>query len=330
MEKISKKSLTAVLLMFAMLLTACSGNNAENEANTAPEIGTSTQAENISEYNNITELADTVNDVTEPENTSIDTDKSEPDLSSPAVTQDWEWPDTTQLPYLSVSNDTPINYQMTDEDKEVRGYISELFDDAKMFVHLYYDRYEYALDSSGQHYATLGSSKIYDTVRIALQSDEIDGREYLWLSLLSMLSFSTKEELEAGLKNCFSEEIAEEYWHVGRVETVSEEDGCYTVRMVDYPWDDESYIYLPDFIEWEGKLYGSVCNVGGWYAYDIEWVRVLSRTDDEIVFAYVLDAPYELDRIYAGKGVLKYENGWKLDWFCNQGIESLDFYETFG
>lgn len=55
--------------------------------------------------------------------------------------------------------------------------------------------------------------------------------------------------------------------------------------------------------------------------------RVLSSTDDEIIFAYLIPAMHEEHTMVTGKAALKYEDGWKCDWNLeySDDDEFLDF-----
>lgn len=130
------------------------------------------------------------------------------------------------------------------------------------------------------------------------------------------LPFKTASELETGLNSLFSQRMTDillERYRVCVAESaVKGEDGIYRIAS-----DDPDHEYAT-FIEIDGRLYRSESTQT--ISEYINWstAKVISQTEDEIVFGYLAYEPHQCDEVHMDFGRLRYEDGWKFDW---------DFYE---
>ncbi len=105
---------------------------------------------------------------------------------------------------------------------------------------------------------------------------------------------------------------------------VDDENDRITLRNYSEP-------YSPQLIEINGRLYHAACAMGRGYSPCLDMAKVITRTDNEIVFSYLCYID-NLGNVQAGKGVLKKENDvWKFGWFdVAEPIEFLDIHEVWG
>lgn len=292
-----KKTVAAILLAAFTVLTvsACSGSEEPPRENT----------QNTSDTSQTEKTAETE------ESTNSNTEEE------PAVT-----PDMSR--YGIVPIDTKINYEFTEEDEELHMILEGLDEAWSVFVDAV---------NNGAEYADYENSISVNFVQI----NNTYAMDYYPLS--DELPFSDVDSMKAELRKCFTEDTAEAfepYLRLVKGEVVSETDGVYTLDMVSYesmPTNDKGevvYVY-PRILEVDGRLYRS-SDAYGTHLKGIDYytTRILSRTEDQIDFAFI--APYSYDEIFTAQGRLRYEDGWKYDWllFYPDELGVLNFYEVWG
>lgn len=292
-----KKTVAAIILtaLTALTVTACSGSKKlpqENTQNTSDTSQTEKTAETKESTDNETEEKPMVT----------------PDMSS----------------YGVVPIDTKINYEFTEEDEELHMILEELDEAWSVFVNAVNNGDEYA---DYENSISVNFIQINNTYAMA------------YYPLSDELPFSDIESMKAELRKCFTEDTAEAfepYLRLVKGEVVSETDGVYTLDMVSYesmPTNDKGevvYVY-PRILEVDGRLYRS-SDAYGTHLKGIDYytTRILSRTEDQIDFAFI--TPYSYDEIFTAQGRLRYEDGWKYDWllFYPDELGVLNFYEVWG
>lgn len=222
----------------------------------------------------------------------------------------------------NVPSDTEINYEFTDEDRELQGILDEL-------------------DNAWEIFITLKNFPICEEENAAIVIPQPeDGLEHTY-SLLSdkELPFSTIDEMKAEMSKYFTEEAIETYCKLigaARGEIVSEDEGVYTVNFADgLVYDDNGgFYYIPQLIELNGRMYRLQAYGSYLSSIDTSLVKVLSKSEDEIIFAFIYGM---YDEKYTGKGIVKYENGgWKYGWIADFSNEyscdgkTMNFYEVWG
>ena len=131
-----------------------------------------------------------------------------------------------------------------------------------------------------------------------------------------LLSDEMLSDLECSLNSCYSKEMTDvllKQYGVCRAEEVIKGDGgIYQIST------DSSEYLTPSVIEINGRLYHSESTQSIGERINWSTAKVISRTEDEIVFGYLAYEPYQCDEVHGHFGRLRYEDGWKFDW---------DFYE---
>lgn len=235
----------------------------------------------------------------------------------------------------NVPSDTEINYEFTDEDRELQGILD-------------------GLDNAWEIFITLKNFPICEEENAAIVIPQLeDGLEHTY-SLLSdkELPFSTIDEMKAEMSKYFTEEAIESYCKLvgaARGEIVLEDEGVYTVNLADgLVFEDNGgsyhtpqtielnggFYYTPQLIELNGRMYRMQAYASYLSSIDTSLVKVLSRSEDEIIFAFIYGM---YDKKYTGKGIVKYENGgWKYGWIADFSNEyscdgkTMNFYEVWG
>ena len=234
---------------------------------------------------------------------------------------------TTDDPYTPV--DTNFPYEFTEEDKELQKFLAETVNEAEKFSQLY---------SSGD-FGDIGCSIEGDgviLVRFPQMEKALDKQISCHYAILSdELPFKTAVELETSLKQYYSAEIVSQCMvHVAVGEVVpgnAEEYYAVEIRERGY-FDDNGFLYaIPSFIELNGRLYWSVSARGGGFTPNWSMAKVISKTDEELIFSFLGYDMYDIKEIRAGLGRLKYEDGWKYNWWdiCNP-YEMVDLEEVWG
>lgn len=251
------------------------------------------------------------------ETTSATSESSIPETSAP---------ETTELFYEAPEN-IEITYKMTEEDEELKKIIAEIYDEAKMVILLDNEPMEFSSFVSPNPDGSVTSDDIpryyYDEDEYNKESSDCETR-----LPLGKLPFSNLEEMRMHLLSCFTKEFADKYINGSKkCEKISEKNGKYFLLK---EIEDERY-QGNKFIEIDGVLYGSVGSEICHITSDFSMVRVLEKTEDKITFAYLtrsyLDNP---NKIYACKGVLVNEDGWKFGWYCESfNDEYIDFNSTW-
>ena len=253
---------------------------------------------------------------------TVKTDKTEESTNSAAEEISVVTPDMSE--YGVVPADTRLSYEFTEEDEELHQILEELDNAWSVFVSIVNDPSEYT-ESEGMI-----------TVNFT-QVDETFDMPYLPLS--NELPFSDIDGMKAELHRCFTEdaaEIFECYMQLAKGERVSIAGGVDLLDMVSYesmPVVDGETVYdYPLILEVDGKLYRKGDGYGTFLlGINYYTTRVLSRTEDQIDFAFIMPVPYE-EKICTAQGRLRYEDGWKYDWNLMEPDELgvLNFYEVWG
>ena len=299
--KNQKIKLTAMISAAAMLFSACAGNDPAEPPDESAAPDTS---------------------VSETDETTPDPDMTD----TPATDDDRIYQEDSGYPY-AVPDDVKITYEFTEEDDELHEILRGLDPAWTVFVTLRCDGYGFYEASHDIKIVFPQKEKPYEYEEDYLLMPE--GR----------LPFNTIDEMKTEIRKYFSEAVAKEYLgHLrpAKGEILSEEDGNYEVSLLpdEYGYfDDNGFLfYSPLILELDGKLYRGDSIWTGSTGIDYYVTRILSRTDDEIVFAYLIPARHEEHTFVTGKAALKYEDGWKYDWnleYPNDDDEFLDFYEVW-
>lgn len=181
----------------------------------------------------------------------------------------------------------PNEYEYTDEDRELRQLLSEKADMALLLFDLYNDGFA---ANPNEADAVFAITKQYDDREI----------EYFLQS--SELPFTTVDELENAINECFCDVGAREL-----IDTL-----CRGVTVTN---GTETTYAAPVIADYNGRIYRTDCTSIGYPGFDCATARVKSKTDKEIVFSYFSLEPFiEEEKWSEFKGVLKYDDGWKYAW----------------
>ena len=234
---------------------------------------------------------------------------------------------TADDPYTPV--DTNIPYEFTQEDKELQKFLEDTVLEAEKFSQLYYSG-----DFGDISYSIEGDGVIL--VRFPQMEKALDKQINCHYAILpDELPFKTAAELEASLKQYYSAEVVSQcmtHVAVGEVIPGSAEE-FYTVEIRERGYfDDNGFLYaVPLFIELNGRLYRSVSDRGGGFTPNWSMAKVISKTDDVLIFSFLGYDMYDIKEIRAGLGRLKYEDGWKYDWWdIYTPYEMVDFEAVWG
>lgn len=293
-----RKIIIAMLLAIAVTLTACADD---------------------------TQTEETTSDAAAPETEQTEQTESA-QASSPAPSYSPSRPTCDFSPYWAVPADTKIEYEFTEEDEELHEILEGLDQAWSIFT---------SINNAPVDYVN------YDKlITVIIPQVEAD-YELRYVELSDELPFGNTEEFKAELYKCFTENCAYYYFcdfYLAKAEIVSENDGVYTLEITDYAFmpvnDDGEVVYVqPKILELDGRLYryadGFSTRLNG---IDYSTTRVLSRTDDELVFAFIFHVPYE-EYILTAKETLKFEDGgWKYDRFLTypERENELDFQKVWG
>ena len=300
-----RKIIIALLTAAALTLTACNDSGVKND----------TQTE---ETTSDTSLPDT-------EQTEQIEQTENVQTNSPVSSYSPSRPTCDFSPY-AVPEDTKIEYEFTEEDEELHEILEGLDEAWSIFTSINNAPVEY-----------VNYDKLITVIIPQVETDY----ELQYVELSDQLPFGNTEEFKAELYKCFTENCAYYYFcdfYLAKAEIVSENDGVYTLEITDYAFmpinDDGEVVYVqPKILELDGKLYryadGFATRLNG---IDYSTTRVLSRTEEELEFAFIFPVPHE-EYILTAKETLKFEDGgWKYDRFLTfPEIENfLDFAEVWG
>ena len=233
-------------------------------------------------------------------------------------------------PYTPV--DTNIPYEFTEEDKELQKFLSETANEAAMYQSLYDGGYfggiGFQIEGDQEHEGIISA-------RFPQSEEALDKQISCSFMLLSdELPFKTRAELEACLKQYYSAEIVSGFMAsvgVGKITQYTEDDCLIEITENGYFDDNGFLIRAPQFIEINGRLYRDEGAKGGWFTPNWSMAKVISKTDEEIIFSYLGYGMDDIKEIRAGLGRLKYEDGWKYDWSdIITPYEMVDFEEVWG
>lgn len=210
--------------------------------------------------------------------------------------------------YVNVEN---FEYKdFTEDDLWLQSYLKENYPMASFLLRTLRDTFsepEYKSNPDAEHKS-----------QYILQ---YEGNETPYL-IVPNTYFNNYEEYQALRDKYYSSDISK----VRRVyaDIVDTENGRIILR-------DYSESYYPQLIEINGRLYHVPCCMGSGFPPCFDMAKVITRTDDEIVFSYLCYID-NFGNAQAGKGVLKKENGvWKFGWDnISEPIEFLDIHKVWG
>ena len=241
--------------------------------------------------------------------------------------------DTTTLydPYTPV--DTNFPYEFTEEDRELQKFLAETADEALKYQGLinsggYFGDIGYSIDGEGEHMGII-------TARFPQMKEELDKQiTYSYALLSGEMPFKTSKELETNLKQYYSAEIVSQfmaYVDIGEVTGNTEEYSLIELTEGGHFDEDGFLLANPYFIELNGRLYSLGAAKGGWFTPNWSMAKVISKTDEELIFSFLGYGMDDIKQIRAGLGRLKYEDGWKYDWWdISAPYEMVDFEEVWG
>lgn len=226
--------------------------------------------------------------------------------TTPQATTTTTTPQTTTTPETTTTIVTtePIdtveiaeNYKYTDEDLELQKLLAEKNEKVNLYL---------KLDVFG-YFATKEEAE-KDGVDFSIYA--YDEKIVPYILQTKEFPFNTLDEVEADVNSFFSKDIAEK---------------------LNYMLMNGTDI-VPILAEKDNRIYrfGSEGR-GGYDALDFSRSKVISKTEDEIVFSFLMPEAYTSELNYcAFKGVLKYEDGeWKVG-FDFRYPEGMDFAEVWG
>lgn len=295
-----KSIIKSILLLSAVLFcfAGCSENAQTSENNifiigSAPNPSSSSSSDSENEVSSNDEISDSAL------NSSMD--------ESAAKTSSNDETSYTPIDINDINHD---DFDFTEDDLWVQSFMKENFGMAYFL---------YCMNSYG-FYADLG----YEDYSIDaehkscyyLSTPNFD----LEYSIMSNVYFNTAEEFEALLnKYCFRNNPKMD---IPCADIIDPEKGYISIRDWSEPYD-------PQIVEINGRLYHYPIGPGGAYQPRCDLAKVMSKTDDEIVFTYLCTL-YN-DEAIAGQGKLKKQNGeWKFGWSVYCPDELLDIHEVWG
>lgn len=206
--------------------------------------------------------------------------------------------------------DTPVSgivipNDFTENDKELQQILNEIDDDAlkvcKMFG--YYSERSYSWSGSTIHF-------LFPQMAQPL-TFQLDKYPYFATGI------SSSETLNRRLASSFTKETAGKFSEnlcKGDIVEVDSNFMDFTINITEGgEFDENGYLTgLPELVEAGGSLFRRKQLNGRDFSGFWSTAKVISRTDDEIVFSYI----YEFDgELYETKGRLVNENGWKFSWY---------------
>lgn len=235
---------------------------------------------------------------------------------------------TTDDPYTPV--DTNIPYEFTEEDKELQKFLAETVEEAEKFQSLYDNGF----------FGDIGWQKDWDSendgiiiARFPQLEEAVDKQiSYQYILLSDELPFKTADELEAELSLYYSSKIVSAFMgHVAVGEITERTEEYCLIEFKDVTLDENGFLFsVPGFVEINGRLYKAPGGKGGWFTPNWSMAKVISKTDDELIFSYLGYGMGDIKEILAGLGRLKYEDGWKYDWWdIPSPYEMVDIYEVW-
>ena len=282
---------------------------------------------------------------TESEILEIQTDETTAETSAPDTRQNENTAEettdavyatvpTSAYKYHAVPADTKITYEFTEEDKELHRILQDLEPAWKVFGDLITDG--------------LNCIEGYGTGTWVHFSQGAWENDWFYQSLSKDLPFDSIDGLTAEIDRCFTGRAVADYLTMlnpVKGVTASKENGVNEVLLTRYEYmnqldfnEDGEFLFVPLIMELDGKLYRvaerSTVN-SKFIDIDVSKTRVLSRSENEIDFAYICQVPYE-ENLIALKGTLRYADGsWKLTGTLdlplsyNITVDPLDFYQVW-
>ena len=288
-----KNKFIALLIALALLLTACS--NSDDHHDTQIDIA--------------------------PDTTEAEPVPTEIQPPKPQITEIETVVDLIPEYQYAVSASVNMDYEFTEEDRELQEILRELDPAWSVFASLY---------SSGTCDAVKGSG-------IGIHTKLYQYEDLFYLELSEELPFHTLEEMETELGRYFTKNIVKLYMSLmkasaGRIAWV--QDGVYTVTLTEHEYIEMnnmgSLTDFPAILELDGKLYRAGA---GYHTFipeiDYSLAKVLRRTDDEIDFVYMLPVPRFGTELIAVKGRLKYDGRWKYCRLPLYNNEYLKYNEAY-
>ncbi len=265
---------------------------------------------------NDTPLANNLSSPNSSPNSALDSSMEEATSSN---SSSYSAPDSsaeeTSSPDSEISNDyvnidTLVYDDFTEDDLWLQSFLKENYPMALFLMRTYCDNFyepEYKDNTDAEHKS-----------KYMLDYAGIDQPYFI----VPNTYFNNFEEYQAMRDKYFSSNISK----VEKVyaDIVDAENDRIALR-------DHSEPYYPQLIEINGRLYHVACAMGSGYPPRLDMAKVITKTDNEIVFSYLCHID-NLGNGWAGKGVLKKENDvWKFGWFyVHKPIEFLDIHEVWG
>lgn len=199
-----------------------------------------------------------------------------------------------------------LEFDFTEDDLWLQSFLQENWSMAYYLFRTYMDPFYETYNES--------NSDPEHKYRYYVHKDGYD----LPYDLVENTYFNNAEEYEALCEKYFSD-ISK--GKIPYADIVDAENDYISIR--------EDLSFDPQLIEINGRLYHVASGMGAGYAPFLDKAKVITKTDNEIVFTYLCGFYTE---IAAGEGVLKKEDGaWKFGWFyLSEPIELLDIHEAWG
>ncbi len=231
-----------------------------------------------------------------------------------------ELPDSTELstpspPIFYISEEQPsVPLEFTNEDKRLQDFLAENASQAYIWYDLYTSGYVGELPFPAE-----GDKEHQPVITVTFPWSDGFPAEYC---LLSEELPRTAQTLENELKKIFSEKAVSEYMQgVEKAEFEKTGDREYAVTV--------SKDYAPLLLELNGRMYRIDGSRGGFLSPEWTTAKIVEQTETEFVFVYLGFAMSDTEMI-AGLGRLKYEDGWKFDWFdFGEPIETVDYTKYY-
>lgn len=303
-----KKFYSIILTVSLLLLCSCSYNAAQTESEDIGEASVQTS------------------ELSSGESSDIGADVSESTSDSIAPPQS-----TASSSAAEESAPAEIQVEYSQADIELQNILLENYKSASK----YYDLMAAGSWSGAGngHGADVEGNELHEpNIEVLFPQAEtpIEEQYPLYCFLVSdELPFKTARELEAGLNSLFSQRMTDILLERYRVcvakSAVKGEDGIYRIAS-----DDPDHEYAT-FIEIDGRLYRSESTQTISECINWSTAKVISQTEDEIVFGYLAYEPYQCDEVHGHFGRLRYEDGWKFDWDFNwNDRDDIDLEELWG
>lgn len=248
--------------------------------------------------------------------TSATTTTPQTTTTSSTTTQEITEPTVTTTQSL-VPVDMVIEYEYTEDDSELQKFLAETFEEARAVTNIFDGNtcWEPLID------VRFETSYGNNTVQFGTPTDEF--------------GFESYDDIVGDLKKYYTDEIFNTYYRRNIISGTGITGEIGEIQFV----PDEEYLNeegklnnVPTYIELDGVLYGRIGEKGGGFVFDITTAKVISKTENEILFACIGRDEFETEYKVAVSGKLRFENGtWKYAWYdVTDANELLDIREVYG